>query len=87
VRPISLPHPEEPALAMMRHFRLPLDCNAEQHRTCSRSNSGAEARIVTRWRSLAGPGEVFAQRIEWHAAGMPAPLAIDLEPLFAEALD
>ena len=49
--------------------------------------ASAEARIVTRWRSLADPGEVFGQRIDWHPAGMPSPLTIDLKALFAEALD
>lgn len=49
--------------------------------------ANAEARIVTRWRSLADPGEVFGQRIEWHPAGTPSPLEVDLRELFAEALD
>ena len=49
--------------------------------------ASAEARIVTRLRSLVDPGEVFGQRIEWHPAGMPSALVIDLETLFAEALD
>jgi Uma2 family endonuclease len=46
----------------------------------------AEARTVTRWRSLDDPGEVFTKRIEWHPQGMERPLAIELPSLFAEAL-
>lgn len=49
--------------------------------------ASAEARIVTRWRSLDDPGEVFSSQMQWHPAGMPAPLVIDLHTLFAEALD
>jgi len=47
----------------------------------------AEARIVTRWRSLSEPGDAFNNRIEWHPVGMDSPLVIDLPRLFAEALD
>jgi Uma2 family endonuclease len=46
----------------------------------------AEARTVTRWRSLDDPGEVFTKRIEWHPSGMERPLVIDLTSLFVEAL-
>ena len=49
--------------------------------------ANADARSVTRWRSLDDPGEVFRQRIQWHPTGMASPLTIDLEALFAEALD
>lgn len=46
----------------------------------------ADARIVTRWRSPADPGEVFGRHIEWDPPGMPAPLGIDLPALFTEAV-
>ncbi len=46
----------------------------------------ASARIVSRWRNRDDPGEVFGQRIEWHPAGMPGPLSIELPELFDEAL-
>lgn len=48
--------------------------------------ANADARIVTRWRALDDPGEVFGKRIEWHPAGMPSGLVIDLAELFTEAL-
>lgn len=46
----------------------------------------AEARVLSRWRSLEDPGEEFSRRVAWQPAGMPAPLAIDLPALFEEAL-
>jgi len=49
--------------------------------------ANAEARIVSRWRSVDDPGEVLARRIEWLPTGMATPLVIDLPALFAEALD
>ncbi len=42
--------------------------------------------IVSRWQSPDDPGTVFDTRIEWSAAGMPAPLIIDLPALFDDAL-
>lgn len=46
----------------------------------------AEARVVSRWRSLDDPGEEFARAITWRPTGMPEPLALDLPALFHEAL-
>lgn len=46
----------------------------------------AVAQIVSRFRSVDDPGEVFGQRITWHPAGMAEPLVIDLPALFADAL-
>jgi Uma2 family endonuclease len=46
----------------------------------------AAAQIVSRWRAVDDPGAVFDRRIEWHPAGMPAPLVIDLPSLFDDAL-
>lgn len=46
----------------------------------------AEARVVSRWRSLDDPGEEFARAITWQPAGMPEPLVLDLPALFLEAL-
>lgn len=48
--------------------------------------ANADARVVSRWRSADDPGEVLARRVEWHPAGMPTPLSIDLPALFSEAL-
>jgi Uma2 family endonuclease len=45
-----------------------------------------ETRLVSRWRSLEDPGEVFARSVSWHPAGMPQPLAIELPRLFEDAL-
>lgn len=45
-----------------------------------------DARVVSRWRNLDDPGEVFSQRIEWRLLGKEAPLVIDLPELFDEAL-
>jgi Uma2 family endonuclease len=45
-----------------------------------------DARIVSRWRGLDDPGEVFSQSISWTPADMGAPLTIDLPQLFDEAL-
>jgi Uma2 family endonuclease len=44
------------------------------------------AQIVSRWQSVDDPGTVFDRSIEWHPAGMPGPLAIDLPALFDDAL-
>jgi Uma2 family endonuclease len=45
-----------------------------------------DARIVSRWRGLRDPGEVFSDSITWQPQGMPAPLLIALPELFAEAV-
>jgi hypothetical protein len=44
-----------------------------------------DARIISRWRSVDDPGEVFSQSITWQPSGMPAPLVIDLPGLYDEA--
>jgi Uma2 family endonuclease len=49
--------------------------------------ANAEARVVSRWRGPHDPGEVFSKRIEWHPAGMPEPLVIELPQLFEIALN
>jgi Uma2 family endonuclease len=46
----------------------------------------AEARVVSCWRGLDDPGEVFSKRIEWRPAGAVAAMAIDLPALFEDAL-
>lgn len=46
----------------------------------------AEARIVSRFRGVDDPGEVFSRRIIWNLAGMERPMAIDLPALFDDAL-
>lgn len=46
----------------------------------------AEARIVSRFRHVDDPGEVFGKRITWSPASMAGVLAIDLPELFDEAL-
>ena len=48
--------------------------------------ANAEGRVVSRWRSLDDPGEVFTSRIEWRTAGTETPLVIDLPALFEDAL-
>jgi Uma2 family endonuclease len=48
--------------------------------------ANTEGRVVSRWRSLADPGEVFSSRIEWQPAGIATPLVIDLPALFDDAL-
>jgi Uma2 family endonuclease len=45
-----------------------------------------DARIVSRWRSVNDPGEVFTQRIEWRPEGMTQTLAIELPAFFDDAL-
>lgn len=45
------------------------------------------ARIVSRFRSVDDPGEVFGQRITWQPSGMLEPLVIDLPALFKDALE
>lgn len=44
------------------------------------------AQIVSRFRTVDDPGEVFSQRISWLPVGLDAPLSIDLPALFDEAL-
>ena len=44
----------------------------------------ADARIVSRFRTVDEPGEVLSRTLEWHPAGMPKPLVIDLSALFDE---
>jgi Uma2 family endonuclease len=46
-----------------------------------------EARTLSRWRESADRGEVLDGRVEWHPAGMPSPLVIDLSTFFDEAFD
>jgi Uma2 family endonuclease len=48
--------------------------------------ANADGRVVSRWRGLDDPGEVFSKRIEWQPAGMSTPLLIDLPALFDDAL-
>ena len=43
-----------------------------------------DARIVSRFRTIDEPGEVLSKSIQWHPAGMPKPLVIDLPALFDE---
>lgn len=45
------------------------------------------ARIVSRFRTVEDPGEVFNERITWQPDGIPQPLEIDLPALFTDALD
>ena len=44
-----------------------------------------ESRVVTRWRGRDDRGDALTDRLEWHPAGMAAPLAINLQTLFDEA--
>lgn len=37
--------------------------------------ANADARIVSRWRGLDDPGEVFSKRIEWHRPACPPRLS------------
>ena len=46
-----------------------------------------EARVVSRWRPGDDRGEVLSRETDWRAAGMPAPLTIDLPELFRDALE
>ena len=46
-----------------------------------------DARLVERWRPADERPEILDERLEWHPAAGSPPLAIDLEALFAEALD
>jgi Uma2 family endonuclease len=46
----------------------------------------ADARLVSRWRSIEGPGEEFNRAISWHPRGAAQPLTIDLAELFDDAL-
>jgi Uma2 family endonuclease len=46
----------------------------------------ADARLVSRWRSVEDPGEEFSRAVVWHPSGMTAPLTIDLPALFEDAL-
>ena len=42
----------------------------------------ADARVVSRFRSVDEPGEVLSKQLRWHPEGMAAPLVIDLPALF-----
>jgi Uma2 family endonuclease len=46
----------------------------------------ADARLVSRWRSIEDPGEEFSRAITWHPSGMSTRLTIDLPALFEDAL-
>ncbi len=48
--------------------------------------ANAEARIVSRWRSVDDPGEVFSKNLTWHPHGMADALVVDLPALFDDAL-
>lgn len=45
-----------------------------------------EQRVVSRWRGTDDPDEVLRDRVEWRAPGALAPLVIDIQALFDEAL-
>ncbi len=45
-----------------------------------------DARVVSRWKGVDDPGEVLSERIEWRAPGREAPMIIDVQALFEEAL-
>jgi Uma2 family endonuclease len=45
-----------------------------------------EAQTIARWRSVADPGELLSDAIEWHPAGMPSPFAMELREFFDDAL-
>ena len=46
----------------------------------------ADARNLSRWCGAADPGEVLSVRAEWHPAGMPQPLVLDLPAFFDDAV-
>jgi len=46
----------------------------------------ADARVVSRWRNLDDPGEVFSERMAWHPPGLSAPLVLELPAVFEDAL-
>lgn len=48
--------------------------------------ANAHGRVVSCWRSLDDPGDVFSSRLEWQPAGIATPLVIDLPALFDDAL-
>jgi len=45
-----------------------------------------EARVVSRWKGVDDPGEVLSERIDWRAPGAAAPMVVDIQALFEEAL-
>jgi Uma2 family endonuclease len=44
-----------------------------------------ESRTISRWRTLADPGEVVTDSLVWQPAGMPHPLRIDLPDFLEDA--
>jgi Uma2 family endonuclease len=46
-----------------------------------------DARTVSVWRPAMTAAELHTDQLEWQPEGMPAPLVIDLEAFFREALD
>ena len=46
-----------------------------------------DAQVIERWRPADDRAEVLEERIEWHPAGAPVPLAIELPELFRSILD
>lgn len=44
-----------------------------------------DARVVERWRPADERPEILDERLDWHPAGAPEPLVIDLAALFARA--
>lgn len=46
-----------------------------------------DARLVERWRPGDARPEVLTERLQWHPAGAPEPLALELPALFSDLLD
>jgi Uma2 family endonuclease len=45
-----------------------------------------DARTFARWRGASADADLLTTRLEWHPAGMPEPLVIDIPEFFDDAL-
>lgn len=78
---VEVPSPSDPAYDYHTKRELYLSGGVPEYWVVN-----AEARIVSRWRTVDDPGEVFSERLTWQPDGMPAPLVLELPAVFEDAL-
>ncbi len=78
---IEIESPSNPLLDYQVKRRLYLSAGVPEYWIVN-----TEARVVSRWRAVNDPGDVFSATIEWQAPRIRAPLVIDLPELYHDAL-
>jgi len=78
---VEVESPSNPALDYQVKRRLYLQSGIPEYWVVN-----PVGRVLSRFRGVNDPGEVFTERIEWHPDGMDTALTIDLPALFDEAV-